>query len=264
MKKYFYSFCIFFFLLGFTSKVQALTIFINSIPEDKSDIGDTVYNNENITICRSSLPYFYSNNLYSTEGTYKIYLKTKEGKDSVITLHLNVLDIPKRPDEINGDTLINEIGSYIYKIDSVEDATEYTWFISNLNWTTNKSTKDTTKLFIPTGGIGVLSVTAKNICGISASSQLTIQSGLNIVDNKANVNLSIYPNPTDDIVCVYIPSKQGYTINIYDVFGRKVKTVTSTNSMIEFSILELSSGIYILRINNHQNETIITTKISKH
>ena len=252
-----------FLLFVLTSKIQAFSNPNALLLTCQSTLDDTVYYTENITICRASLPYFYSNNLYTSEGTYKIYLKTNEGKDSVVTLNLTVLDIPQRPETIKGDTLINEIGSYIYKIDTVKYATEYSWYISNMNWSTNKSKADTTKLFIPTGGMGVLSVTAKNICGISASNQVTIQSSLQIKDNVDNTSFSIYPNPSYDKVYVSFPSSEKREISIYDISGRKIQNITSTNATTELNLSELTSGIYFLQIFNYKDQTILTSKLSK-
>jgi hypothetical protein len=134
------------------------------------------------TICRYDLPYFHSNQLFYNEGTYSIPLKTDEEKDSIITLYLSVIEIPERPSQIVGDTIVNDIGNYVYRINSAkDDATEYHWYISNLYWTINKNNKtDTCNLFIPVGGNGILSVTAANQCGSSAAKQLFITSTLTL------------------------------------------------------------------------------------
>lgn len=183
MKKYFYAFFSIFLIFCFFPKVQGNTILNTDMYSSSITSEDTVYHTETITICHSELPFFYANNLYTEGGDYEFALKTTEGKDSIITLQLIVLNIPQQPDKIIGDIIINDFGYHMYKINPVQDASEYSWAISNLQWVISKSNKtDSTKLFIPTGGNGILSVSAINKCGISATTQLPIQSTLHIED----------------------------------------------------------------------------------
>ena len=91
---------------------------------------DTIRMSVYDTICRYDLPYFHSNQLFYDEGTYSIPFKTDEEKDSIITLYLSVIEIPERPSQIVGDTIVNDIGNYVYRINSAkDDATEYHWYI---------------------------------------------------------------------------------------------------------------------------------------
>jgi hypothetical protein len=264
MKKYIYSFVFTILISSLLLNVQGNTISQHTISGINATLGDTIFYTENITICRSELPYYYSDNLFTSAGTYKIYLKTNEEKDSVITLHLNILEIPQRPGKINGDTLVNDINSYIYKIDSVEDATEYNWLISNLSWSTNKSRKDTTKLFIPKGGLGVLSVTAINRCGVSAASQLTIQSTLGINDYTQNKNIHLYPNPASNLLHIEFESKGTNNIQLYDIYGKEIKNFLSSEGNLQLDISTLSNGFYYLKITDNENHLISTCKFNKY
>lgn len=211
---------------------------------------DTIRMNVYDTICRNDLPYFHSNQLFYNEGIYNIALKTAEEKDSIITLYLSVLEIPERPSQIVGDTIINNIGNYIYRINSTEDgATEYHWYISNLYWTLNKNNKtDTCNLFIPVEGNGTLSVAAANQCGTSAATQLFITSSLNIKDYSGKALITLFPNPAENDVTLSVPENKTYMYSIIDINGRNINQGITSNSNTKLSLNHLEKGVYFLQI----------------
>ena len=216
------------------------------------------------TICRYDLPYFHSNQLFYDEGTYSIPLKTDEEKDSIITLYLSVIEIPERPSQIIGDTIVNNIGNYVYRINSAEDdATEYHWYISNLYWTLSKNNKaDTCNLFIPFGGNGILSVTAANQCGTSAATQLFITSTLNVEDYSGETSITLFPNPAQDYVTLSVPENKSYTYSIFDIKGEKINQGVTSSSNTKLSLAHLEKGVYFLQIfeDNHFVKTIKVLK----
>ncbi len=261
MKKiiYLFYFIICFFLLFYDAHGNS---FLFTLELEKTS-EDSLYHEEHISICRYELPYFYANKLYYSEGTYEICYKTIDNKDSLVILYLTVLDVPTKPSDIIGDSLINGIGSYVYRIEKVKDAEEYTWYISNLEWITNKSKSDSIKLFIPTEGIGILSVVAINRCGISRANQLSIQSNLSIKDNISLNEILIYPIPFNDAINIQLPSSEKHTISIYDMDGKLVYKTFSNNTMKKIEITNFNSGIYILKVGNSNNKNIITHKTLK-
>lgn len=54
----------------------------------------------------------------------------------------------------------------------------------------------------------------------------------------------VYPNPTSDWVNVILSEQEVQSIEIYDVFGKHIKTVQSTS----FSMKECANGTYYLRV----------------
>ncbi|WP_413512694.1 S8 family serine peptidase [Myroides odoratus] len=67
-----------------------------------------------------------------------------------------------------------------------------------------------------------------------------------------NLSFSIWPNPTVDVVNVTIPEEVDLakmTIQLFDLSGRLVKTVTSIpTNQIEVDVKGLSSGVYIMKL----------------
>jgi len=69
------------------------------------------------------------------------------------------------------------------------------------------------------------------------------------VDENGFITFNLYPNPANDKI--RLEGLEGeHEIEIYNVFGMKVKTV-SINGDSEISIDDLSAGFYILRIEGH-------------
>lgn len=84
---------------------------------------------------------------------------------------------------------------------------------------------------------------------------------LNINSNKTNINsLFVYPNPSENNI--YISSNlengQNGTLEVFDINGKKVmeKNVIGENYEINLNISELSSGVYIYKLNGQTNRFI--------
>lgn len=264
MKKHIYFFSSLFLFFYLTFDLQGKTNVYTDFQSSKTTTEDTIYENVSITICRSELPFFYANKLFSEGGDYDIALKTSEGKDSIIRFQLIVLNAPIQPGNIKGDSLVNQLGHYMYKVEPVVDAEEYTWQISNLQWIVRKSyKKDSTKIFIPTGGSGMLTVTAKNQCGISPARQFLIQSTLDI-DTYMNADkLSLYPNPTKDFITIDFSSiHKGGELYLYDINGKLLIKNTITNQPTILNLSKLSVGVYFIKIYL-EDKSLQTIKIYK-
>lgn len=265
MKKHIYIFSSLFLFFYLTFDLQGKTNVYTDFKSTKTTTEDTIYENISITICRSELPFFYANKLFSEGGNYDIALKTSEGKDSIIRFQLIVLNAPIQPGNIKGDSIIYQLGHYMYKIDPVEDAEEYSWQISNLQWIISKSyKKDSTKIFIPTGGSGVLTVTAKNQCGISPASQFLIQSTLDIDNYVSAVKVTLYPNPTKDFITLDFSSKlKGINkLYLYDTDGKLLINSSLKNQSTTINLSEFSVGLYFLKIYL-DDKSLQTIKIYK-
>jgi len=75
-------------------------------------------------------------------------------------------------------------------------------------------------------------------------------------------SIVVYPNPTSDFV--NIESKEKRTINtvqVFDMNGKLVKTVRPNSDKVQFSVDELPSGIYFVKVMTDKNSQ--TLKIIK-
>ena len=74
---------------------------------------------------------------------------------------------------------------------------------------------------------------------------------LSIGDNALELDVFIYPNPTDDYLFIE-GSKNPIAVSIYNLLGAEVITKSATNKI---NVSELSKGVYIIRISDGVNQT---------
>lgn len=98
-----------------------------------------------------------------------------------------------------------------------------------------------------------VSVTDANDC----QNSIIVTVGETVSNNtiqKERISLSILPNPSEGQfeVLFDLNQKAAWTMNIYDVVGRLVKSKEGTNSAGKVSFSGLSSGMYILNLHTHK------------
>jgi hypothetical protein len=80
-----------------------------------------------------------------------------------------------------------------------------------------------------------------------------------IYDYDLKENLSIYPNPADNTIKVKVNIDD--MINIYDIGGKLIQSIKSTQEINDIDISHLLPGIYILKLID--DKYIVTEKIIK-
>ena len=73
---------------------------------------------------------------------------------------------------------------------------------------------------------------------------------LSIGDNALQLDVFIYPNPTDDYLFIE-GNKNPISISIYNLLGAEVITKSATDKI---NVSELSKGVYIIRISDGVNQ----------
>ncbi len=72
------------------------------------------------------------------------------------------------------------------------------------------------------------------------------------------LNFNVYPNPTNDLITIQLDGSFSYVLT--DISGKIISIGTSHNQE-KLSLLELESGLYLLKIKNENNyETIQVVK----
>ncbi|UOX32887.1 choice-of-anchor J domain-containing protein [Flavobacterium sediminilitoris] len=64
-----------------------------------------------------------------------------------------------------------------------------------------------------------------------------------------NTNISIYPNPVNDVVNISSPDFEIQTISITDINGRVVKNIKVNNTTTNINVSDLNSGVYFMSVN---------------
>ena len=89
-------------------------------------------------------------------------------------------------------------------------------------------------------------------------SPVSITSGID--ENRANIEVSIYPNPCSEIINIAIGQSLPYIFELYDISGKQV-FLKEGNASTQIRTSGLDSGIYIYRI--HSDGVEISGKIIK-
>lgn len=79
---------------------------------------------------------------------------------------------------------------------------------------------------------------------------------LGLTTNFIENNLSIFPNPSNDIVYVQLNGVDISSIAVKDMTGRTVGTYTSPNHFVKVNVASLSPGTYFFKINTKKGNLI--------
>ncbi len=105
------------------------------------------------------------------------------------------------------------------------------------------------------GDGGVVNSFSVDICYITNSLGL---------DTNSLSNVTVYPNPTKDILYINIPQAIGTSkLKLFDIQGREVLETKTNNTTEVLNIGNLQSGVYMLSIENEANKTIKKVVLNK-
>jgi hypothetical protein len=87
---------------------------------------------------------------------------------------------------------------------------------------------------------------AANGCDSVVVLHLTLTVGVDQMSNP--IVLSVYPNPTDGQFIIYNEQLIINGVQIYDVYGKQLKTIEANANRVELDVRELSAGMYFARV----------------
>jgi serine protease AprX len=83
-------------------------------------------------------------------------------------------------------------------------------------------------------------------------------------DDETEMSFEIYPNPLAGSTTVYfsIEENSRVTVELFDLAGRKIKTVADENFTagsheISLNDIQLSAGAYLLRLKNETHQSTL-------
>ena len=93
----------------------------------------------------------------------------------------------------------------------------------------------------------------ENMCSFEVEVQVLI-----LNDNELNKGLSIYPNPSSNMVTVNSKTYLLTSISVFDINGKQILDINAINSEIKtLDISNFSNGIYFMTINNEVTKKLI-------
>ena len=67
-------------------------------------------------------------------------------------------------------------------------------------------------------------------------------------NNSSNINVEIYPNPFTQMTSIYFENSQRRQINVYDLMGRNIRSVFTSDIKLDLHKEYLNRGIYFVQI----------------
>ncbi len=113
--------------------------------------------------------------------------------------------------------------------------------------TGGSSDGDFTGLSLPNGG------------GVYLLKYTPLTTGINDINNE-DAQIKLYPNPANDLCNLQITGgNKAFSASVFDVTGREIKTLFSNQLVanFSFSVENLPSGIYCLRISDEQGNQVV-------
>ena len=89
-----------------------------------------------------------------------------------------------------------------------------------------------------------------------------ITTGISELDVNSSTEIFVGPNPTSDVLNIYLYTTEPATMELFDLTGKSV-LLQHINTHAEFDISKYANGIYTVSIKNKKGELIKSTKIVK-
>jgi hypothetical protein len=174
--------------------------------------------------------------ILTTSGVYTFVIPNAKGCDSTITVNLTSNPSVVASVVLQGDTTATAFPADL----------SYQW----LNCETGEMiTSATNQILQPIGGD--YQVIVSNSFGCSdTTSCVTITNFANLNEQDFSNLVSIYPNPSNDVIFINLPENQIFILNLRDVNGKVLRTINSTKAMETFSLANFENGVYFLQFEN--------------
>ena len=189
---------------------------------------------------------------------------------------LSLTNTPLTPASITGSS--TPCGTATYTCSTVAQAVSYTWTVPvGVNIISGQGTNAITVDVVGSSVSGTISVRASNNCKIGnarslAISSCTIDSRMVEFTNTESINdneieLTVYPNPTNDVLNIQLLKEQeeNLKIEIVDLVGQKINELEILEGTLNVNttLKDLPSGIYLLHVMKSNGTLIHSTKILK-
>lgn len=82
---------------------------------------------------------------------------------------------------------------------------------------------------------------------------------------KTDLSANVYPNPALDELNIELKNARStiFKVFVYDMLGSEVYSCDLTGESLKIPVTYLNPGMYILKIYNDREESILNTKFAK-
>ncbi|MDB5282264.1 MAG: hypothetical protein JWO06_1339, partial [Bacteroidota bacterium] len=106
-----------------------------------------------------------------------------------------------------------------------------------------------------------VTVTDANGCSVTETATVNFTSGIAGIDGGKQVTL--YPNPSNDVLNVLWSVKTDAEILVTDLTGKEVKRYTTSGLLSTLDIREMAAGVYVIHITDKQTQQQESVKFTK-
>jgi len=145
-------------------------------------------------------------------------------------------------------------------VNESENAVTYEWDFGD---GTTADSENATHTYEESGTFDVC-LTAINDCGEDTECiQVTVtEEDLSTQDQEWTKEIKVFPNPTQEIVNLYVPNIKYGKLTILDATGKIVLTHSIDSEVTTINVAHLVTGLYLYTITNTENQSIYTQKLS--
>ena len=185
----------------------------------------------------------------SNSGDYVLSYTNDTGCVAMDTMHIEVIPepylaaytVPSPPMICLGDSVVIEV----------------TQGLSHYYWNTGNpfhQDEDRIVVFPTQDFLYVVEVLDSNGCESREEIQVYVDTCVTGIHSDIFSKINIYPNPVKDVLNVILPSSDEFNIYLINIEGKTIFTVMNVINILQIDSEEISSGQYILRIEN-KNES---------
>lgn len=127
---------------------------------------------------------------------------------------------------------------------------DYAYLFKRQNTQTAGLMEPVNDLFVKANGVRSAFLSNQGPCGINFN-PVPVDLGVDDVE-KAPLAFGVYPNPTSGTIQITNVSNSGGTIQVFDINGKLLKTVTDYQSLQPLDLSELAGQFFILKISDDQ------------
>jgi len=202
---------------------------------------------------------------YATGGTYNVQLvATGPGGSNTITQQVTVNYLPVA-NFSSADTLIALPNALALFANSSTNATSYLWNFGDGHTSTDLNPWN---IYTAAGDYTVTLIAYSTQCPndtLVLQNYMHVDLGTGISENDNELNVSVQPNPFNGNTTLYFSqnTEQKISISLTDMLGKEILIANSVYSSGKHSLvintneLQLSKGVYTLRLSTENNSTTI-------
>jgi len=201
--------------------------------------------------------YVWSNSTLTTQtitasnsGTYVVYVTNPSGCVGIGTINLHAEASPSAA----GIYVQGSFPTMSFALVNPIDADMINWNFGDGNTALTVS-PNTTHTYTQNGTYTVTATIMNNCDTIVLTQSVSVETA-SIIENQLN-GLTVYPNPTNEIVNISFPQNMEATIVVFSVDGSKIYEAKETSDLIRINTQNWNKGVYMIHVQSEEGNKVV-------